>query len=306
MATMLSGAAMMDGAVLVIAANEDCPQPQTMEHLMALDTVGVKNIVIAQNKVDLVNKEKVKQNHKQIKEFTANTIAKDAPIIPIAAHYGANIDILIKAIEEYIPTPERDLKADARMYVARSFDVNKPGKKISELDGGIVGGSLLSGTLKVGDEIEFRPGIKKKKGYEPVTTKITSLNAGGKKVKQVKPGGLIGIGTKLDPGLAKSDSLLGNMVGKPGKLPKVYDSLKLDYHMLDRTVGGGDAKKPMVKGEPLMLNVGSAMTVGSVVDTKTMTLNLKIPVCAQIGSKVAVSKRFGARWHLVGYGMIKE
>ena len=55
MATMLSGATIMDGALLLIAANEDCPQPQTREHLMALQIVGIKNVVIVQNKIDLVD-----------------------------------------------------------------------------------------------------------------------------------------------------------------------------------------------------------------------------------------------------------
>ncbi|MDY6780802.1 MAG: translation initiation factor IF-2 subunit gamma, partial [Halobacteria archaeon] len=85
MATMLSGASIMDGAVLVISANEDCPQPQTEEHLMALDIIGVENIVIAQNKLDLVSREEAKENYEQIKEFVEGTVAEDAPIVPISA-----------------------------------------------------------------------------------------------------------------------------------------------------------------------------------------------------------------------------
>src|SRR3989344_3879582 len=69
MATMLSGAAIMDGALLLIAANEECPQPQTKEHLMALEIIGIKQIVIVQNKIDLVSKEEALENYKQIKDF---------------------------------------------------------------------------------------------------------------------------------------------------------------------------------------------------------------------------------------------
>ena len=69
MATMLSGAAIMDGAVLVIAANETCPQPQTAEHLMALEILDVKHIVVAQNKVDLAGKENAVKNYEEIKKF---------------------------------------------------------------------------------------------------------------------------------------------------------------------------------------------------------------------------------------------
>lgn len=105
MATMLSGAAIMDGAVLVIAANEDCPQPQTKEHLMALDIIGIKNIVIVQNKIDLVSRERLLENYRQIKEFVKGTVAENAPIIPISAQQNINIDVLIDTLETVIPTP---------------------------------------------------------------------------------------------------------------------------------------------------------------------------------------------------------
>jgi len=85
MATMLSGASLMDGAVLVVSANEPVPQPQTEEHLMALDIIGIDNIVIAQNKVDLVDADTARNNYEQIKEFVAGTVAEDAPIVPVSA-----------------------------------------------------------------------------------------------------------------------------------------------------------------------------------------------------------------------------
>ncbi|MBD3387652.1 MAG: translation initiation factor IF-2 subunit gamma [Candidatus Altiarchaeales archaeon] len=306
MATMLSGAAIMDGALLVIAANEKCPQPQTAEHLTALDSLGIKNIVIAQNKVDLVESDRAKENFKEIKEFIKGTSLEDAPIIPIAAHYGVNMDILIQAMEEFIPTPERDKKLPARMYVARSFDINKPGVDVTELSGGILGGSLTQGEIKVGDEIELSPGVKKKNTYRPITTKVVSLSAGGEETDAVDPGGLIAIGTELDPSLTKSDNLSGNVVGKPGTLPPVRESLKLDVKLLDRLIGFEEDIKPIAKGEPLMLSCGSAVTVGVVQNPGKGELALKLPVCADEGDKVALSRRVGARWHLIGYGVIKD
>ena len=109
MATMLSGASIMDGAVLVVSATEDVPQPQTEEHLMALDIIGIENVVVAQNKVDLVDREQAQRNYEQIKEFVSGTVAEDAPIVPISAQQEVNIDYLMGAIEEEIPTPERDV-----------------------------------------------------------------------------------------------------------------------------------------------------------------------------------------------------
>src|SRR3989338_7046178 len=132
MATMLSGAAIMDAALLLVAANEKCPQPQTKEHLMALNITGIKNIIIVQNKIDLVSKEDALKNYKEIMEFIKNTIAKDAKVIPISAQHGINIDVLIQAIEELFPPPKRDRKKEPRMFVARSFDTNRPGTPIEK------------------------------------------------------------------------------------------------------------------------------------------------------------------------------
>jgi len=313
MATMLSGASLMDGAILVIAANEKCPQPQTKEHLMALDVLGIKNIVIVQNKIDLVNEEKARENYQQIKEFIAGTIAEDAPIIPISAHHGANVDVLLNAIQDLIPTPKRDLSLPARMYVARSFDVNKPGCKIEELKGGVIGGSIVQGVLEVGKEIEIRPGLKVTEGnktyWEPIITEITSLKAGNTSVKKAYPGGLVGVGTKLDPTLTKADALSGSVAGEPGTLPETLDMITIDAHLLDRVVGTKEEIKiePLRTNEILMINVGTATTVGVILSARDniADIKLKLPVCAERGARVALSRRINARWRLIGYGIIQ-
>lgn len=312
MATMLSGAAIMDGAILVIAANEPCPQPQTKEHLMALEIIGIKNIVIAQNKIDIVSKERVLENYHEIKEFVKGTIAENAPIIPVAAQHKANIDVLIRAIEEHIPTPKRDESKPARMYIARSFDVNKPGTKPEDLKGGVVGGSLIQGVLRVGDEIEIRPGYRVTEGgvtrWQELTSEVVSLHVGAKRVEEVRPGGLIGIGTKLDPSLTKADGLSGMVLGKPGTLPPVWDRFTLEVHLMERVVGAKEELKveKIKTSEPLMLNVGTATTVGIVTSARDdiAEMVLKLPVCAEEGSRVAISRRIGARWRLIGYGVI--
>jgi translation initiation factor 2 subunit 3 len=188
MAIMLSGAAIMDGAILVIAANEPCPQPQTREHLTALDLSGIKNIVIVQNKIDLVTEKNAVKNYEQILKFVKGTCAENAPIIPVSAHQDINIDVLIKAMEEHIPTPERDLNKSPVMYTARSFDINKPGARPDKLKGGVIGGSLIQGVLKQGEEIEICPGRRIEEAgrqkIETITTKVDSLFTGGKSVKE--------------------------------------------------------------------------------------------------------------------------
>jgi len=312
MATMISGAAIMDGAMLVIAANEPCPQPQTKEHLMALSLIGVRNVVVAQNKIELVSREKVMQNYQQIKEFLSGTFAADAPVIPISAIHRANIDKLIQAIEEHITMPKRDLSKPARMHVARSFDVNRPGAKPEKLVGGVLGGSLLRGKLREGEGIEVRPGIRAgregRATWQHLDSKIVSLHAGGSRLEAAVPGGLIGVGTELDPSLTKGDSLVGSVAGAPGSLPEVLETAELEVHLMKRVVGLPKELevKPLVTGEPLMLNVGTAMTVGMISSARRdrATIKLKLPVCADQGARVALSRRVAGRWRLIGYGII--
>ena len=312
MATMLSGAAIMDGAILVIAANEKCPQPQTREHLMALNIVGIKNIVIAQNKIELVSKEKAIENYNQIKDFIKGTVAESAPIIPISAQHKVNIDYLIKSIEDVIKTPKRDPNKPPIMYIARSFDTNRPGTFPEDLKGGILGGSLIQGKLKVGDKIEIRPGFEKveqnKKVFKPILTEISSLNVSNESVEEALPGGLLGVGTNLDPAVTKSDTLAGSLLGHPEELPKVWENLILEINLLERVVGTEDEIEvdPIRPKEMLLLNVGTAKTIGTTTKVGKVTeLVLKLPVCSLVGERVAISRRVGARWRLIGYGIIK-
>lgn len=311
MATMLSGAAIMNGAVLVIAANERCPQPQTKEHLLALQIVGVKNIIIAQNKIDIVNPEDAKKNYEEIRKFLEGTSVKDAPIIPVSAYHDANIDALIMAIEECIKTPEHDVTKPPKMYVARSFDVNKPGTPPQDLKGGVVGGSLIQGELKIGDEIEIAPGkILPQRGvYESYIGEVVSLFAGEVELDRAKPGGLIAIGTNFDPVLTKSDALAGKLLGKPGTLPPTVERVRMEAFLLERTVGTQE-ELDVVKlhtGESLMLTVGTMTTVGEITSTRGdyVEARLKIPVCAEVGQRVGISRRISGKWRLIGHGILK-
>lgn len=313
MATMLSGATIMDGALLLVAANEPCPQPQTKEHVMALEILGQKNIVVVQNKIDIVSEDRALRNYKEIKEFLKGTSFENAPIIPISAQYNINIDKLIEAIETTIPTPERDPKAEPVFLIARSFDTNKPGSKSKDLKGGVLGGALKQGKLKVGDDIEIRPGrvveeAHRMKSY-PIKTKIVGLVTGSKPVDEVGPGGTVGVMTTLDPSIVKSDKLTGNVVGHENKLPPVWNDIKLETHLLERVVGAKEdvTVEPIKLGEPLMLNVNSEATVGVVVKLSKNLIDckLKLPICANTGSRVTISRRVGTRFRLIGYGIMK-
>ena len=313
MAVMISGSSIMDGALLLVAANEQCPQPQTREHLMALEIAGIENIVVVQNKIDLVSRERAIESHGEIKNFLKGTIAENAPIIPVSAHHDVNLDILIDAIEDTIPTPDLREKEDGLMYVARSFDINRPGTRPSKLKGGILGGSVVSGNFAEGDEIVIAPGRKITEGnksrWEPIETKISSVQAGGLDLESVHAGGLCGIATPLDPFHTKSDNLSGQVMAKVGELPPVWETLDVTLNLLKQMVSGesdGENVRPLQPGEMLMLNSATATSVGvvSAVKGKDATLNLRLPICALAGSRITLSRRVGSRWRLIGHGII--
>jgi len=314
MTTMLSGAAIMDGALLVIAADEKVPQPQTREHLAALGVIGVEKIIVVQNKIELVSEEQVHENYEEILRFLKGTIAEDAPIIPISALHETNIDVLLEMIERRMPTPKRDLTKPPRMYVLRSFDVNKPGTPAEKTIGGVLGGSLQQGVLREGEELEIRPGIRmESKGrveYQPLFSEVVTLHAGGRRVREATCGGLIGIGTKLDPSLTKADGLVGNAVGKPGTLPPVAEQLKLEIHLFKQAIGTREMTRveKIKTREALVLNGGTAVTVGIVATAKrdTIEVNLRRPICIDESDRVAISRRIEDRWRLIGYGIAKE
>jgi translation initiation factor 2 subunit 3 len=308
MATVLSGASLMDGALLIIAANEKCPQPQTREHLTALEVVGIKNVIIIQNKIDLISREKVLENYQEIKKFIKGTILENSPIIPVSAQQRVNIDAVIEAIEKCIPTPQRDETKDLKMLVARSFDINRPGTEPKKLAGGVLGGAIISGKLKIGDEIEIRPGIRAGNKYKPLFTRVNGLQKAGKDIEEAGPGGLLGVLTSLDPSLMKSDSLVGNVVGYPGKLPQSRETLTLEIKILERLVGLSELKSiaPITVSEDLMINVSTARSIGTVCSIKKnrIELKLKIPICIEEKERIVISRQVSGRWRLIGYGTI--
>ncbi|MBS3172541.1 translation initiation factor IF-2 subunit gamma [Candidatus Woesearchaeota archaeon] len=313
MATMLSGAAIVDAALLLVSANEPCPQPQTREHLMALEILGIKDIIVVQNKIDLVEKEKLIENYNSIKSFLKGSIAENAPIIPISAQHNVNIDVLIETIQEYFKTPHRNQSADPLFYVARSFDINKPGSSVKDINGGVIGGAMKEGMLKIGEIVEIRPGIKREKFgktiWEPITTEIANLMTGDLEVKEITPGGSAGILTKLDSSIVKSDSLAGNVVGVPGHMPEIIYELNFKPKLLERVVGAKDELlvDQIKKGENLMLNANSTATVGMVVETSKgiVKIILKKPICVLKRDRITISRMIGARWRLIGWGSLE-
>lgn len=300
------------------AGNESCPQPQTSEHLAAIEIMKLKHILILQNKIDLIKEAQAKEQHEQILRFIEGTVAEKAPIIPISAQLKYNIEVVCEYIEKKIPVPMRDFTSEPHLIIIRSFDVNKPGSEVDDLKGGVAGGSILKGVLKVGMEIEVRPGLVSKDqdgkvACEPIKSRIVSLFTEQNDLMYAVPGGLIGVGTKIDPTLCRADRMVGQVLGSVGGLPDIFTELEVSYYLLRRLLGvrtEGDKKGAKVsklsRNEVLMVNIGSLSTGGKVIAVKAdlAKIGLTTPVCTSVGEKIALSRRVEGHWRLIGWGQI--
>lgn len=308
MNTMLSGATIMDYAVLLIDGSQKCPQPQTVEHLLALEILQIKKIIIIQNKLDLIDGNKAQEQYEDIKAFVKGTCAENAPIVPLSAQKKYNLDVLCEFIIKYFGTPTRT-ETIPKMNIIRSFDVNKPGSEISSIVGGVLGGSLVSGQLKTGDIIEIRPGIIKKNSdqkmiWKPIQTEIISMKTDQDNISVAYPGGLIGLCTNLDPTLTRSDRMVGQVIGLAGNMPMVYTYIQSKCTFIKR-IGIDNAKviKPVV-GNTVLLNISSKPVMSTIkkISKTTYYFELKYPCCMNIGERFSVSIKMNESWRLVGMG----
>jgi translation initiation factor 2 subunit 3 len=311
MATMLSGAAIMDAAILVVAANEGI-KPQTQEHLVALKSKKIKKIIIVQNKIDLVSKTKALDNYKAIKEFVKGTIAENAPIIPISAIQGVNIDKILQELVKIEIT--KPVPSETPLFlVARSFDINKPGTPLEKLHGGILGGALKHGTLKIGDTIEIKPGYSYKKNnqhhYKTIKSKIISMQKGKHQITEAFPGGSLAIETELDPSLTKADSLSGSIASKENVLPEITENITMSYILFEEILGTGkhEPVQALRQNEMLMLSLNTSITVGQITKTHkdSVDLSLKIPVVPLKGESIGIARNLNGHWRLIGFGSIE-
>ncbi|KAJ7690218.1 P-loop containing nucleoside triphosphate hydrolase protein [Mycena rosella] len=323
MATMLNGAVVMDAALLLIAGNEPCPQPQTSEHLAAVEIMKLEHIIILQNKVDLMKEAQSLAHQESITAFVKGTVAESAPIVPISAQLKHNIDAVNEYIVTRIPVPMRDFASAPRLVIIRSFDVNKPGASADALQGGVAGGSILTGVLRLGQKIEIRPGVVTKDSTgrthcKPLFSRIVSLHAEANALQFAVPGGLIGVGTSIDPTLCIADRLVGQVLRAVGTLPQIYTgkkpltALEISLFLLRWLLGVKTADQKQTKvtkirqTEVLLVNIGSTSTGGRVlsVNADLARIQLTAPACTEIGEKVALSRRIEKHWRLVGWGTV--
>ena len=312
MATMLNGGAVMDAAILLVAANESFPQPQTSEHLVVMELLGIHNVLVIQNKIDLVpDKEKLVQQQEQIRQYLKGTVAQNAPIIPVSTQFRLNTDVVCEYLANNFKQPDREVQLPPRMSIVRSFDVNKPGCDPLQMKGGIIGGKVAQGCLKKDDLLEVRPGLISRDengyvvAYRPIPTKVTSISSGN---GLAVPGGLVGIGTTLDPKVTQGDRLVGNIAGAPGSLPEVFNKMNVSFKLLKHLHGNESNEKigKIKEGETLLVHFGSQCSTCRVYQTTKgkMSIHLKQAMCLDVGSRLTISRRIGSSWRLIGVGQI--
>lgn len=310
MATMLSGAAMMDAAILVIAANEGI-KPQTREHLMAVQAKGIKNLIVVQNKIDLIKKEQALKNYEDIVNLLKGRF-ENVSVIPVSAQQGVNVSKILEAICD-LKINRDNLDKDPIFVVARSFDINRPGTFPDKLKGTVLGGTLKQGKLKIGDKIEIRPGRLVKEAnqykYETIKTKVEGLFLGSKKIDELLPGGSASIETDLDMSIGKSDALSGNVCSYEGKLPDLVQEVELEYSLFGEIYSSSGEKMAVDKlkhGELVMISVNTTISGGIIdkIDDKKIKLNLKLPIVPFKGEGVGIARNFNNHWRLIGSGKI--
>lgn len=288
LSVMLSCVEIVDSALLVIAGNDPIvPQAQTYEHMLALNRAGINNVLILQNKLDLVSKSEAVSNLNKIREFINGSPVESSVILPVSAQFGSNIDQVIKYLRHGIGEPMRRLNEPARITIVRSFDVNKPNTKYTDIIGGVIGGSVVQGTIFVGDWLEIRPGVMMPDGKcHPLLARIVSLYSEKNKMEYAIPGGLIAIGLDIDPGLTRNNKLVGSVAGKPGTLPPIYNTMQVKYGRLRK-----DVKLAKLKvGDKLVLSANSA-TINATVERaekKRVILKTERLICGDVGMSVAL------------------
>ncbi|MBI3334348.1 translation initiation factor IF-2 subunit gamma [Candidatus Pacearchaeota archaeon] len=309
MATMLSGAAIIDAAILVVAANEGI-KPQTSEHVMALQAKRIKHLIVVQNKIDLVDKKRAQESYLEIKNFLKGKY-DNAPIIPVSAQQEVNLDKIYEKLAA-IPLDERKTQGPGIFIIARSFDINKPGTVPADLKGTVLGGTLKSGTLKEGEQLEIKPGLAIKEAnqyhYKTLVAKALTLLKGSKRLSVLTPGGSMSIETSLDMSIGKADALSGCLAAPLGVLPTAVNSLRIKFTLFPEIHGSTGSQKiePLKPSEMLLLSINTSMTLGVIkrLQGTEIELSLKVPAIAFKGDNIALSRSINGHWRLIGYGEI--
>ena len=308
---MITGAAQMDGAIIVIAAT-DGPMAQTREHILLSKQVGVPYIVVFLNKEDQLDEEDREEMlelvEMEVRELlsTYDFPGDDTPIVAGSAFqaleeakagsigvWGEKIIALMDAVDDYIPTPQRDVDQDFLMPVEDVFSISGRGT--------VVTGRIEKGTIKIGETIEI-VGFSDTK-----TTTVTGVEMFRKEMEQGQAGDNCGI---LLRGIKKEDVERGQVLCKP-KTITPHTKFRCEVYILSKDEGGRHT--PFFSGYRPQFYVRTTDVTGSCTlpegtemvmpgDNVEMTVELVAPIALDKGTKFAI--REGGR--TVGAGVVAE
>lgn len=303
---MITGAAQMDGAILVVSA-ADGPMPQTREHILLARQVGVPYIVVFMNKVDQVDDEELLDLVElEVRELLSkyDFPGDDIPVVRGSALNALNnlsdekaiksIIDLVAAIDSYIPTPERDIDKPCLASIEDVFSISGRGT--------VVTGRIERGIIKIGDEVEI-VGIQK----EIQKSVVTGVEMFRKEMDQGEAGDNVGL---LLRGIEKDDIERGQVIAKPGSITP-HTKFKAEVYILTKEEGGRHT--PFFKGYRPQFYFRTTDITGEVIlpegvemimpgDNISMEVNLINPVAMEKELRFAI--REGGR--TVGAGVIAE
>lgn len=294
--TMMSSVSLMHGAIVIVSVeNELKNKPQLKQHLLTAKIANITKMIICLNKCDLQNKNIVMERYNELNSILNELNIKPSIIIPTSFTNNCGYNELIEAIDSYFVN-DNIANNNTLFRITRTFDINKPGTLYDNVLGGCLGGTLISGKLKVNDEVEIRPGIltKNKNGrysYEPIITKLLSFETNNKNIDEINPGGLVAIRTTIDPYFCKGNSMLcGNILGPIGSnLPQVYNDIDIEYTKINEFNGVWEPKN----GDQIFLqieNMSSEARLTKIKGTK-FSIQLIKPTCISDESKILICRK---------------
>ncbi len=299
---MITGAAQVDGAVLVVSA-ADGPMPQTREHVLLAKQVGVPKIVVFLNKMDMADEELVELVEMDVRELLSkyDFDGDNAPVIKGSAlkavegdeKYMDAVMELVKAMDDYIEEPKRDLDKDFLMPIEDVFSIKGRGT--------VATGRVESGVVKVNDEVEI-VGIK-----DTQKSVVTGIEAFKKSLDQGQAGDNAGI---LLRGIEREDIERGQVLAKPGTITP-HTEFDAEVYVLTKEEGGRHT--PFFKGYKPQFYFRTTDVTGEVElpadkemvmpgDTITFKVKLQAPIAMDQGLRFAI--REGGR--TVGAGVVTK
>ena len=307
---MMGSVSLMKGAVVVVSAAEPInKKPQLIQHLAAAKMAGLDKLIIIFNKLDLISKEIALERKEELDELLNKLEIKPKFIIPTALNKKIGLQNVIKAIMEVFPPEILKIKEKSEFRITRSFDINKPGISWKDIQGGVFGGSLISGHFNIGDEIEIRPGqySKKKDGtfiVMPLKSKIKSIETDKNVLPELYPGGLISIATDIDPFYFKDDKLSGSVVGHIHDLPNVYCNIVMNVILTNEFEGIWEPKE----NDIVYLQIGNVNTESLLlnINKENYTFRLSKPSCINEGSLILICNKTSDILKIVAYGNLNN